>query len=209
VRNGPTLTIADTRIAACSAAVRAALANRRGECSERRYGRAAADRRAALRRRDQPSAGEAGALGLSAPCTRLMSQHCSRLDRGIAPGDSTWRSLGSIGTSSAARLRSATVLSSNAIRSDIAWVVFARLLTFAGFEGSTNRSSSGEGAGISLSQARVQGSEQHPGRVRQRLRDREFSARLDFRTRHCRPPTLTTLTSNSTVSSSGNNLRRH
>jgi hypothetical protein len=54
-------------------------------CSERRHGRASRDRSADTGRRDQRSADEVGALGLSAPCTRLMSQHQRGFDRSIPP----------------------------------------------------------------------------------------------------------------------------
>jgi hypothetical protein len=55
-------------------AARARLVNPRGDCSERRHGRASRRRDADIRRGGQRSASEAGALGLSAPCRRLMSR---------------------------------------------------------------------------------------------------------------------------------------
>jgi hypothetical protein len=68
------------------AAIDGHLLDRKGECSERRDGRAARCRCVGIRSRHPQPASEAGALGLSAPCPRLMSQHHSRLDRGVASG---------------------------------------------------------------------------------------------------------------------------
>jgi hypothetical protein len=48
--------------------------NTSGGCSERRHCRACGGRGADVRRGNQRSAGEAGALGLPAPCRRLMSR---------------------------------------------------------------------------------------------------------------------------------------
>ena len=53
---------------------RAGSVNTRGGCSERRHCRACGGRGADVRRGNQRSAGEAGALGLPAPCRRLMSR---------------------------------------------------------------------------------------------------------------------------------------
>jgi hypothetical protein len=66
--------------------------NPRGDCSERRRGRAPRPRGADIRSRSQRSAGEAGALGLSAPCRRLMSRSTPASCPAIASTGSSGRS---------------------------------------------------------------------------------------------------------------------